>query len=673
MDIAGAGRIKPNSTDLSSLQMATLRRIVAALRPYRRRATLVVACIVAGAVLNLAPPLLVKRIVDVALPARRFGLLMMLCVGMILGPLLAGTLQVGQRYLLGDGGRGSDARFPGGALPAPAAATTPILHRRPAGELISHALNDVQGIGSTISGTLVRMVESAVIFCSSAILVLALDWRLGLVALCLLPLFIIPTRRVGRRRKAIKRLTQRALAELTGILTETLSVSGALLLKVFGGEAREAERVAEKGRQLRELSIRQTLLGRWFQMVLGLFESAGPALVFAVGGWLIMHDHLKLGTIVAFVTILKRLYGSLSQLAGVHVDVVTSYAYFERVFELLDVVPEIVDRRGALPLARPRGEIVFRGVTFAHRRAACLEDIDLVVASGQTVGIVGPSGAGKSTLAALVPRLHDPSAGQVLIDGYDLRDLQLDSLRSHIAVVTQETFLLHATIEENLRYGRASASFAEISAAARAARIHDVIATLPDAYQTVVGERGQRFSGGERQRMAIARAILKDPRILILDEATSALDAQNEALVQEALRPLMQGRTTLVIAHRLSTICDADLIVVLNGGRIVERGRHQELLARGGLYAGLWMQQLGPQTPLKVPPAVRGRRDSPAPARPASRRHRNRRLTARGPGSLIRSIVAPSSAARPCGSTCDPAVDRLATQVLGEAPPYHLR
>ncbi len=601
-DIAGAGRIKPNSSDLSSLQMATLRRIVAALRPHRRRATLVVACIVAGAVLNLAPPLLVKRIVDVALPDRRFGLLMILCAGMILGPLLAGTLQVGQRYLSATVGEGVMLDFRVALFRHLQRQPLRYFTDAPPGELISHALNDVQGIGSTISGTLIRMVESAVIFCSSAILVLALDWRLGLVALCLLPLFIIPTRRVGRRRKAIKRLTQRALAELTGILTETLSVSGALLLKVFGGEAREAERVAEKGRQLRELSIRQTLLGRWFQMVLGLFESAGPALVFAVGGWLIMHDHLKLGTIVAFVTILKRLYGSLSQLAGVHVDVVTSYAYFERVFELLDVVPEIVDRRGALPLARPRGEIVFRGVTFAHRRAACLEEIDLVVASGQTVGIVGPSGAGKSTLAALVPRLHDPSAGQILIDGYDLRELQLDSLRSHIAVVTQETFLLHATIEENLRYGRASASFAEISAAARAARIHDVITSLPDAYQTVVGERGQRFSGGERQRMAIARAILKDPRILILDEATSALDAQNEALVQEALRPLMQGRTTLVIAHRLSAICDADLIVVLNGGRIVERGCHQELLARGGLYAGLWMQQLGPHNAPEGPP-----------------------------------------------------------------------
>ncbi len=330
---------------------------MAALRPYRRRAILVVACIVAGAVLNLAPPLFVKRIVDVALPHRRFGLLMMLCGGMILGPLLAGTLQVGQRYLSATVGEGVMLDFRVALFRHLQRQPLRYFTAAPPGELISHALNDVQGIGSTISGTLVRIVESAVIFCSSAILVLALESRLGAVALCLLPLFIIPTRRVGRRRKAIKRLTQRALAELTGILTETLSVSGALLLKVFGGEAREAERVAEKGRQLRELSIRQTLLGRWFQMVLGLFESAGPALVFAVGGWLIMHDHLKLGTVVAFVTILKRLYGSLSQLAGVHVDVVTSYAYFERVFELLDVVPEIVDRRGALPLAgTPRGD-----------------------------------------------------------------------------------------------------------------------------------------------------------------------------------------------------------------------------------------------------------------------------------------------------------------------------
>ena len=603
---AGAGRGKPGSGDLSSIQRATLRRIVAALRPYRRRAILVVACIVVGAVLNLAPPLFVKRIVDVALPQRRFGLLMMLCGGMVLGPLLAGMLQVGQRYLSATVGEGVMLDFRVALFRHLQRQPLRYFTAAPPGDLISHALNDVQGIGSTISGTLVRVVESAVIFCSSAILVLALEPRLGAVALCLLPLFIIPTRRVGRRRKAIKRLTQRALAELTGILTETLSVSGALLLKVFGGEAREVERVAEKGRQLRDLSIRQTLLGRWFQMVLGLFESAGPALVFAVGGWLIIHAHLKLGTVVAFVTILKRLYGSLSQLAGVHVDVVTSYAYFERVFELLDVVPAIVDRPGARPLPAPRGEIAFRGVSFAHRRAACLEDINLVVAPGQTVGIVGPSGAGKSTLAALVPRLHDPSAGQILIDGHDLRDLQLESLRSHIAVVTQETFLLHATIEENLRYARAGASLDEIAAAARAARLHDVVAALPDGYQTVVGERGQQFSGGERQRMAIARAILKNPRILILDEATSALDARNEALVQEALRPLMRGRTTLVIAHRLSTVCDADLIVVLNGGRIVERGRHHELLARGGLYAGLWMQQTGPQEPGDAPSSPGG-------------------------------------------------------------------
>jgi len=591
--LVSAKKTKLDTDELPEVGRRTLRQVLAYLKPYRSRAVAVAAIMVVSALLNLTPPLLVKRIIDHAIPERRIGLLFALSAGMIVGPLLAGLLQIGQRYLATAIGEGvmMDLRLQVfrhlQRLPLRYFADAP------PGEVISHVLNDVQGVGSVVSGTMVRVVESAFVFASTTALVLALDWRLGLVALALLPLFMVPTRRVGRRRKALKRRAQRALAELTGILAETLSISGVLLLKVFGAEPHAARQLEAKSSELRELSIHQSLLGRWFQMLLGLFESAGPALVFAAGGLLVITGHMALGTIVAFVTVLKRLYGSLTQLASVHVDVVTSFAYFDRVFAVLAVEPTIADRPGARPLVRPRGAISFRGVDLAHDRAACLRDVTLTIEPGQTIGIVGPSGAGKSTLAALIPRLYDPTRGQVLIDGRDAREYTLTSLRAQIAMVTQDTLLLHASLEDNLRLARPDATLDEIVEAARVARIHDVIASLPAGYATVVGERGHRLSGGERQRLALARAILKNPRILILDEATSALDAANEALVQQALRPLMRERTSLIIAHRLSTVRDADLIVVIERGRLTERGTHAELLRSGGTYAELYATQQG--------------------------------------------------------------------------------
>ncbi|HVT10228.1 MAG TPA: ABC transporter ATP-binding protein [Polyangia bacterium] len=570
---------------------STVKRILLTVAPHRRRAAAVGILVVAAAVLNLAPPLFVKRIVDTAIPERRAGLLIALCAAMVIGPLLAGLLQVAERYLATAVAEGvvldlrvdlfahlqrQSFRFFGEAAP---------------GELLSRALNDVQGIGNALSSTLVKSLESVVVFASSATLVVALDWRLGLIAVGLLPIFVLPTRRVGARRKSLKRQTQRVMAELTGLLSESLSASGSLLLKLFGGEERQVRRVADKGRELRALSMQQTLLGRWFQLALGLFESAGPAVVFLAGGLLIIRGQLKLGTVVAFVTVLKRLYGSLSQLASVHVDLVTSTAYFERVFEVLDRCPEVVSPSPAAAVAAPRGELAFDAVSFSHRGTPCLRSLNLTVAAGETLAIVGPSGAGKSTLVGLVPRLYDPTEGRVLLDGLDLRHLDLPSLRASIAVVTQDTFLFEGTIEENLALGRPGASRIDVMRAARAAGVHDMIEALPQGYRTVVGERGQRLSGGERQRIAIARAVLKDPRILILDEATSALDTQTEAAIQASLRPLMRGRTTLVIAHRLSTVRDADRLLVLDGGAVVEQGPHDELLARGGLYARLWAHQ----------------------------------------------------------------------------------
>jgi ATP-binding cassette, subfamily B, bacterial len=579
--------------DLPDVDSATLRRILVYLHPYRWRILLVAAIIVLSAMLNLIPPVLIKQIVDRAIPDRNLKRLAWLCVGMVAGPLLAGMLQVAQKYLTAVVGERImlDLRVQLFAK----------LHEQPLqwfaaakpGEALSRVLNDAQGVGSMISGTLVNVFDNAVVLASAVAMIVALDWRLSLIALPILPLFIAPTRRVGQKRKRLKRKAQETLAELTGILVETLSVSGALLMKVFGAERFESARLERTATNLMNLSLRQTLVGRWFQMLLGLFEAAGPAMIFAGGGWLIIRGRIELGTVIAFVAVLRRLYQPASQLANVHVDVVTSYAYFERIFSVLDLKPSITDAPGAAPIDSPCGKIEFRRVAFSYGRGKepALKDISLTVEPGQSVAVVGASGSGKSTLAGLVPRLYDPTEGTVLFDERDLKTITLRSLRSYIAVVLQETYLFHGTVIDNLLYAKPEATPAEVESAARAAQIHDFISALPDRYNTIVGERGYQLSGGERQRVALARAILKNPRVLILDEATSALDSTNEQLVQTAIEPLLRGRTSLVIAHRLSTIAHADLIVVLKSGCIVERGTHEELWRANGEYAEFFRRQ----------------------------------------------------------------------------------
>jgi len=587
-------RPKPPKVDSREVDVSssTVRRIARHLRPHAGLAAAVLALLVAGALLNLLPPVLVKRVVDEAIPRKDLHQLALLSTLMIAGPLAAGFLGVLQKYLSALIGERVTFEL--------RVRLFKHLHRQPLGyfasarpgEPLSRVLNDVEGVGQAVSKTLTAVLKNAVVLVSAAATVIWLDWRLAVVSLCLLPLFVAPTRRVGKKRKALKRLAQERMAELTGILSETLSISGVLLVKTFGAEKLERRRVKRKCRELMRLSLDQTLVGRWFSMLLGLFESVGPALIFLIGGWLVIGGDARLGTLVAFVTLLRRLYGPASELASVHVDLVTSYAYFERVYGVLDLTPAIRNAPDAVKLAEVRGEIEIRNVTFEYRPGvAALEGVSLHIPAGSTLALVGPSGSGKSTLAALLARLWEPTRGAILLDGQDLRRLELKSLRSRIGVVTQETYLFHATVAENLRYGRPDATDAEVIAAARAAQIHELIAALPQGYDTLVGERGLRLSGGERQRIAIARALLKDPRILVLDEATSSLDAVNEALVQAALVPLMKGRTTLIIAHRLSTIRNADAIAVLEKGRLRELGSFDDLMGKPGLFADLWHQQ----------------------------------------------------------------------------------
>ncbi|HEV2737608.1 MAG TPA: ABC transporter ATP-binding protein [Candidatus Elarobacter sp.] len=575
-----------------------VRRIVAFFRPYLLQQALVLVCIFAVSLLGLLPPLFTKWLIDGAIPAHDMHGVWLDTGGMVATAILAGLLGVYQGYLNSLVGEGIMRDIRTSLVAHLHKMRLSFFTGTKTGEIMNRVSSDVDNIDNVVTGTLVTIVTNVFTMLTTVVTVFILDWRLALVALAIIPLMILPLSPVGRKMYDIRKLTREKRDEIESITQETLSISGITLIKSFVRESFERMRFYKAGTELMGLEIRLAMVGRWFIASIMAMVIIGPAIVWLVGSWLAISGALTIGTIVTFVMYLGRLYGPASSLAGVQVQIVSAFAVFERIFEYLDMEPEGIANRpeGADPSAAVlrdvRGEIEFDDVHFAYTpERTALDGVSFHIPPGQMAAFVGPSGAGKTTITQLVPRFYDPQTGAIRVDGRDIRDVTLGSLRENVGIVTQETYLFHDTIKANLLYARQDATEAEVIAAAQAANIHDFVASLPDGYDTIVGERGHKLSGGERQRLAIARVLLKNPRILILDEATSALDSANEAAIQAALVPLMEGRTSLVIAHRLSTILDADVIFVVEHGRIVEHGTHADLLARNGAYARLYWEQ----------------------------------------------------------------------------------
>jgi len=605
---------------MASTSKHLLRRVARLFRPYRGRVALIVVLILITSGLGVVNPLLTKQVFDKALfppgeSGPNLGLLYALVGLMIVVPIVAAAIGVFQTYLTTVVGQRVMQDLRNRLFEHLQSMSLRFFTATRTGELQSRLQNDVGGVQNVVTNTASSVLSNVVTVLSTVAAMLILSWQLTLLALGIIPVFVYLTYRVGRVRRRISGETQESLADLSALTEETLSVSGVLLTKVFDRRGDVIERYRGENRRLAGLQVRQSMVGRSFFAVVQTFFSVAPALVYLVAG----HADLSSGTIVAFTTLQTRLLFPIGQTLQTAVEVQASLALFERIFQYLDLPHDIVDRKGArtIPPEDIRGEVALRDVWFryeepterifdgasvdgdgavaaidgARRREWTLEDLSLAVEPGQLAAIVGPTGAGKTTISYLIPRLYEPTRGRVELDGYDVRDLTQATLAGAIGMVTQETYLFHASVRENLLYAKPDATQEELERAATAAQIHDRIIELSDGYDTVVGERGYRMSGGEKQRLAIARVILKDPRVLILDEATSALDTTSERLVQAALEPLMKHRTTIAIAHRLSTIISADVIFVLERGRLVESGTHADLLAAGGLYAQLYQQQ----------------------------------------------------------------------------------
>jgi ATP-binding cassette, subfamily B, bacterial len=568
------------------------RRVARLFRPYRGRLAAVLALIAISAGLGMVSPFLLRDILDEAIPEKDRDLLLKLVGGMIAISIATGVLGVAQTWLSNVVGQRVMHDLRAKVYRHLQRLSLAFFTRTRTGEIQSRIANDIGGVQTVVTTTATSIVSNVTTVLASIVAMFLLDWRLALFSLAVLPFFVLLSRRVGAKRKAITATKQGAMADISSLVQESLSVSGILLGKSMGRSAELADRFEGESAGLAELEVRSRMAGRWTMASIQTSFAVMPALVYLFAG--LSPAAVSIGTVVAFTTLQTRLFFPISSLLNVAVDVQTSTALFDRVFEYLDLPVDI--HPGTRDLGAVAGEVRFEDVSFRYDEDWTLRDIDLEVAPGTRTAIVGETGSGKTTLGYLSARLYDPEHGAVLIDGVDIRELTFSALADAVGVVSQETYLFHASVRENLRFARPDASDEEIEEAARAAQIHDKIAELDEGYDTVVGERGFRFSGGEKQRIAIARTILRNPPVLVLDEATSALDVQTERAVELALEQLAEGRTTIVIAHRLSTVRGADQIVVLDHGRIVERGTHSELLALGGRYADMVARDEAPVT-----------------------------------------------------------------------------
>jgi ATP-binding cassette subfamily B protein len=642
------------SDEKPELTWSLMRRVMGYAHPYLTKIIAMFLLIVATTGLGLLVPLIMRYLIDHIIPSGNIQQLVLLAVGMLFIPGLSGLFRVWQRRLNAQIGEGVTYDLRMAVYAHLQRLSLQFFTNTKMGELISRMNNDVLGAQDAISNTIVDIATNTIQSVAVLAVMLSLEWHLTIVSVIILPFFIIASRRIARRLRDLSREQLEANAGMNATMQETLNIGGTLLVKLFGRINEENARFDKRIAYLRDVNINRAVVGAFFIVIIGLVSAVGTSLVYGIGGYMAIRHAFTVGTIVAFGAYLSTLYTSLQGLANDPVQFATSVVSFERVFEVIDLPLDIQEKAEPVELSGVRGELTFEDVSFIYEahplnllsdvqrygeidniqaplsgdghhepekqaaisapvmhlperqvasplgetsevhsqaRQQALEHISFTVKPGELAALVGPSGAGKTTITYLIPRLYDPTEGRILIDGFDLCDVSLDSLTAQIGMVTQETHLFHDTIRTNLLYAKLDASQAELEEAARAANIHDFIVDLPDKYETIVGERGYRLSGGEKQRLALARVILKDPRILVLDEATSSLDSESEALIQEALKRLMSGRTSIVIAHRLSTILAADQILVLDRGQIVERGTHADLLARGGLYAHLYETQ----------------------------------------------------------------------------------
>jgi ATP-binding cassette, subfamily B, bacterial len=598
-----------NAVAGKQFERAVVRRAWGFARPYRHQIAGFLGTIIVAALLALVPPFLFGAIIDDAIPNRDRQLLWLLAGISVAAALSDGLLSIAQRWWSARIGEGLIYELRTALFAHVQRLPIAFFTRTQTGALISRLNNDVVGAQSAVTGTLGSVVSNVIVLTTTLIAMFALSWQLTLLALTVLPVFVVPAKRVGRRLQAISREQMNLNAELNTQMTERLNVSGALLVKLFGRAVDEDRAFVDRAARVRDIGVRSAMYGRVFFVGLGLAAAVGVASVYGVGGSLAIDGSLEIGELVTMAALVGRIYSPLTALTNARVDLMTTLVSFERVFELLDTPVDVAERPGAYDLPTPvlgRVELDHVGFTYPAGSViaslepvanapsgAVLHDVSIVAEPGELVAIVGPSGAGKSTITSLIPRLYDVSSGVVRVDGHDVRDLTHESLRRAIGVVAQDPHLFHESIADNLRYAKPDATLVELESACRAAQIHDAIASLPDGYDTIVGDRGYRLSGGEKQRVAIARMLLKDPAVVILDEATSHLDAENEHLVQRALDTALHGRTAIVVAHRLSTIRDADRIVVIDRGRVVQQGTHHDLVSEGGLYADLYDTLVG--------------------------------------------------------------------------------